>query len=113
MEGKDAVVVDLLLQLRLDKERMSRFDILPSEYQPLLMRLLEQEAPALHEKLDNSGLEWKKKTMCCLMALGLDDEEMMARASCLAPNSVKKYHKECRQLVDSLVAPSAPAQTNS
>ncbi len=104
MEGKDAVAVDLLLQLRLGKERMSRFDILPSEYQPLLMRLLEQEAPALHEKLDNSGLEWKKKTMCCLMALGLDDEEMMARASCLAPNSVKKYHKECRQLVDSWIA---------
>ncbi len=36
---------------------------------------------------------------CYLIALGLDDVEMMARAACLAPNSVKAYRKECLQVV--------------
>ena len=102
MTGSDAVAVDLLLQLRQEKERMSRFDIKPSEYLPLLKVLLEQESPTLHERLENSGLEWKKLTMCYLMALGLDDIDMMARAACLAVNSVKAYRKECREVVESL-----------
>ena len=54
------------------------------------------------EKLEKCELERKKLTMCYLMALGLDDVEMMARAACLAPNSVKAYRKECRELVQGL-----------
>ena len=95
MTVKDAVAVDLLMQLRYDQ--VGRYDIRPSEYLPLLEVLLKQENPALHERLANSGLERKKLTMCYLMALGLDDVEMMSRASCLAPNSVKAYRKECRE----------------
>lgn len=102
MHGRNAVAVDLLLQLRQNREKCSRFDIKSSEYLPLLKVLLEQENPALHNQLDNCGLEWKKLTMCYLMALGLDDVDMMSRAACLAPNSVKTYRKECRELLDSL-----------
>ena len=100
--GYDSIAVDLLLQLRLDKRGTFRYDIKPSEYLPLLKVLLEQESPALHERLENSGLEWKKLTMCYLMALGLDDVEMMSNAACLAVSSVKKYRKECREVVESL-----------
>ncbi|MBP3553991.1 MAG: hypothetical protein J6K05_12640, partial [Bacteroidaceae bacterium] len=100
--GRDAVAVDLLLQLRQPNERTSRFDIKPSSYLPLLKVLLGQENPVLHRKLDDCGLEWKKLTMCYLMALGLDDVEMMSRAACLAVNSVKAYRKECREVVESL-----------
>ena len=64
--------------------------------------LLEQESPSLHERLENSGLEWKKLTMCYLIALGLDDIDMMARAACLAVSSVKRYRKECREVVVAL-----------
>ena len=64
--------------------------------------LLEQESPSLHERLENSGLEWKKLTMCYLIALGLDDIDMMARAACLAVSSVKRYRKECREVVVTL-----------
>ena len=64
--------------------------------------LLEQESPSLHERLENSGLEWKKLTMCYLMVLGLDDIDMMARAACLAVSSVKRYRKECREVVVAL-----------
>ena len=102
MTGSNAVAVDLLLQLRQEKERMSRFDIKPSEYLPLLKVLLEQENPELHQRLENCGLEWKRLTMCYLMALGLDDIDMMSRAACLAINSVKAYRKECREAVAAL-----------
>ena len=64
--------------------------------------LLEQESPSLHERLENSGLEWKKLTMCYLIALGLDDIDMMVRAACLAVSSVKRYRKECREVVVAL-----------
>ena len=99
MRGRDAAAVDLLLQLRHNSETCSRFDIKPSEYLPLLKTLLEQENPALHSQLENCGLPNNKLTMCYLMALGLDDIDMMSRAACLAPNSVKAYRKECREVV--------------
>ena len=100
--GYDSIAVDLLLQLRLDKRGTFRYDIKPSEYLPLLKVLLEQESPSLHERLENSGLEWKKLTMCYLIALGLDDIDMMTRAACLAVSSVKRYRKECREVVVAL-----------
>lgn len=94
-----SVAVDLLLQLRMNKKGKFRYDIRATEHLPLLKMLLEQENPALHRKLDDCGLERKKLTMCYLIALGLDDVDMMACAACLAPNSVKVYRKECRELV--------------
>lgn len=97
-----SVAMDLLLQLRMNKKGKFRYDIRATEHLPLLKALLEQENPALHRKLDDCGLEWKKLTMCYLIALGLDDVDMMACAACLAPNSVKVYRKECRELVETL-----------
>ena len=102
MHGRDAIAVDMLLQFRYGEEVQARYDIRSDEYIPMLRNLLEQENPALAEKLEKCELERKKLTMCYLMALGLDDVEMMARAACLAPNSVKAYRKECRELVQSL-----------
>lgn len=99
MTGQDAVAIDLLLQLRYGEER-AKYDIRTSEYLPLLKTLLAHEAPQKHALLDGCGLEWKKLTICYLIALGLDDVEMMARAACLAPNSVKAYRKECLQVME-------------
>ena len=100
MKGYDVVAIDLLLQLKYGKEYQSRFDIRPSEYLPLLRVLLAHEYPEMGTTLDQSGLERNKLTMCYLIALGLDDVSMMARAACLAPNSVKAYRKECREIVE-------------
>ena len=102
MHGRDAIAVDMLLQFRYGEEVQARYDIRSDEYIPMLRELLEQENSALAEKLEKCELERKKLTMCYLMALGLDDVEMMARAACLAPNSVKAYRKECRELVQGL-----------
>jgi len=100
MHGRESVAVDMLLQLRYGEEVQARYDIRPSEYLPMLKELLLQENPALAERLDRCGLERKKLTMCYLIALGLDDVEMMSRAACLSVNSVKAYHRECREVVE-------------
>ena len=100
MHGRDAIAVDMLLQLRYGEEVQARYDIRPSEYLPMLKELLEQENPALAERLDRCGLERKKLTMCYLIALGLDDVEMMSRAACLSVNSVKTYRRECREVIE-------------
>jgi len=100
MHGRESVAVDMLLQLRYGEEVQARYDIRPSEYLPMLKELLLQENPALAERLDRCGLERKKLTMCYLMALGLDDVEMMSRAACLSVNSVKTYRRECREVIE-------------
>lgn len=100
MTGRDTVAVDLLLQLRYGKE-WAKYDIRISEYLPLLKTLLGHEDPIKFAILDKCDLDWKKLTMCYLIALGLDDVEMMSRAACLAPNSVKAYRKKCYEVVSS------------
>ena len=112
MHGRDAIAVDMLLQFRYGEEVQARYDIRSDEYIPMLRELLEQENPSLAEKLEKCELERKKLTMCYLMALGLDDVEMMARAACLAPNSVKAYRRECRDLVQGLNFEQCPARVN-
>ena len=53
----------------------------------------------MYTRLMQCEMEDYKRIMCCLIALGLDDVDMMARAACLSPHSVKAYRKECRELV--------------
>ena len=102
MHGRDSIAVDMLLQLRYGEEIRAKYDIRASEYLPMLQGLLEDENPALHHKLEGCGLPKNKMTMCYLIALGLDDVDMMSRAACLAPNSVKAYRKECREVIVAL-----------
>ena len=102
MHGRDSIAVDMLLQLRYGEEIRAKYDIRASEYLPILRGLLEVEDPALHHKLEGCGLPKNKMTMCYLIALGLDDVDMMSRAACLAPNSVKAYRKECREVIVAL-----------
>lgn len=99
LAGYDSTAVAMLMQLRYGKEN-ARVAVRTSEYLPLLKTLLTQENPEMNVRLEACGLEWNKLTICYLLALGLDDVEMMARAACLAPNTVKAYLKECRSVVD-------------
>ncbi len=98
--GYDSIAVDLLLQLRLNKKGTFRFDIRATEHLPLLKELLQRENPELLAQLVQCELEENRMILCCLIALGLDDVEMMACAACLAINSVKTYRRECREVVE-------------
>lgn len=95
--GYDSVAANLLLQLRLDREEQFTYEIRTSEHLTLLKVLLQKENSALYTRLMQCEMEDNKRIMCCLIALGLDDVDMMARAACLSPHSVKAYRKECRE----------------
>ncbi len=97
--GYDSVAANLLLQLRLDRQEQFTYEIRTSEHLTLLKVLLQKENPALYTRLMQCEMEDNKRIMCCLIALGLDDVDMMARAACLSPHSVKAYRKECRKAV--------------
>lgn len=99
LAGHDTTAVAMLMQLRYGKEN-ARVAVRTSEYLPLLKTLLKLENPEMNVRLETCGLEWNKLTICYLLALGIDDVEMMARAACLAPNTVKAYLKECKKVVD-------------
>lgn len=58
--------------------------------------------PALHARLEQCELDKKKRTLCCMIALGLDDIDMMAEAVCLSTYTVNDYCKECRGVVEAL-----------
>ena len=91
-----------LLGLRLKRKVDARYDIGREEYHYLMMQLLERENPALHARLEQCELDKKKWTLCCMIALGLDDIDMMAEAVCLSTYTVNDYCKEFRGVVEAL-----------
>ncbi len=100
--GEYKRAVDMLLGLRLKRKVDVRYDIEREEYHYLMTQLLERENPALYARLEQCELDKKKRTLCCMIALGLDDIDMMVEAVCLSPYTVKDYCKECREVVESL-----------
>jgi tetratricopeptide (TPR) repeat protein len=98
--GECKRAVDMLLTLRLKRKVDARYDIGREEYHYLMMQLMEQENPALYAQLEQCGLDKKKRTLCCMIALGLDDIDMMAEAVCLSPYTVKEYYKDCEEVVE-------------
>ena len=98
--GECKRAVDMLLSLRLKRKVDARYDIEREEYHYLMMQLLELEQPDLHAKLVQCELDKKKRTLCCMIALGLDDIDMMAEAVCLSPYTVNDYCKECEEVVE-------------
>ena len=72
------------------------------EIRPMLIALLDAEYPGVRQSLDALANNQTKRFMCYLIVLGLDDEEMMYRATGKRVETIKKYHKECRQLVEAL-----------
>ena len=98
--GECKRAVDMLLTLRLKRKVDARYDIGREEYHYLMMQLMEQENPALYAQLEQCVLDKKKRTLCCMIALGLDDIDMMAEAVCLSPYTVKEYYKDCEEMVE-------------
>ena len=98
-DGEYKRAVDMLLGLRLKRKVDVRYDIRREEYHYLMMQLLEQENPALYAKLEQCEMDKKKRTLCCMIALGLDDIDMMAEAVCLSPHTVRGYYRECCEVI--------------
>lgn len=101
LEAKVENIACLLMQLKHGnmyvEKPLPRKDILP-----MLTALLDEEYPGMRQRIDGLTNNTTKRTVCYLIALKLDDEEMMYRATNIKLETVRKYRKECRDLVANL-----------
>lgn len=66
---------------------------------PMLTTLLDEECPGIRERIDALTPNTTKQVMCYLIALDLNDEDMMFRATGKKLDTIRKYHKECEALM--------------
>lgn len=83
------------------QEQGKRYDI--EEIQALLFELLNVEYPGMSGSIHNYTTNMTKRILCCLIALGFDDEVMHFRAiPNVSEKTVRNYHKECRKIVEDI-----------
>ncbi len=96
--GKVEQIGALLMQLK--HGNMYVGEEIPSEkFRPMIEALLDEECPGMCERIDALTNNPTKQLMCYLIALDLNDEEMMYRASCKKLQTVQRYRKECEELM--------------
>lgn len=88
----------LLMQLKHGKMYVSE-QIPDEKFRPMIESLLDAERPGMRERIDASTNNLTKQLMCYLIALDLNDEDMMFRATGKKLDTVRKYHKECEALM--------------
>lgn len=95
-------VATLLIQLKHGRLFVER-EIPEEEIVPMLVALLEEEYPGMRQRIDDLTNNATKQVMCYLIALELDDEKMMARATNKKSDTIQRYHRECQLLVEPLM----------
>lgn len=99
--GKVRQIGALLMQLK--HGNMYVGEEIPSEkFRPMIEALLDEEYPEMRERIDALTNNPTKQMMCYLMTLGLNDEEMMYRASCKKLQTIRRYHRECQLLMETI-----------
>lgn len=88
----------LLMQLKHGNMYVSE-QIPDEKFRPMIESLLDAERPGMRERIDASTNNLTKQLMCYLIALDLNDEDMMFRATGKKLDTVRKYHKECEALM--------------
>ena len=101
LDGKVEHIGALLMQLKYGNMYVG--EEIPGEmYRPMIEALLDAERPGMRERIDALTNNPTKRMMCYLIALELNDEEMMYRASGKRLDTIRRYRKECREVVESL-----------
>ena len=101
LDGKVEHIGALLMQLKYGNMYVG--EEIPDEmYRPMIEALLDAERPGMRERIDALTNNPTKRMMCYLIALKLNDEEMMYRASGKRLDTIRRYRKECREVVESL-----------
>ncbi len=99
--GKVRQIGALLMQLK--HGNMYVGEEIPSEkFRPMIEALLDEECPEMRERIDALTNNPTKQMMCYLMTLGLNDEEMMYRASCKKLQTIRRYYRECEEMMEGL-----------
>lgn len=95
-------VATLLIQLKHGHLFVER-QVPEKEVVPMLVALLEEECPGMRQRIDALTNNTTKRVMCYLIALDLDDEDMMFRATNTKPDTVQRYHRVCQLLMEPLM----------
>ena len=72
------------------------------EIRPMIEALLDEVCPAMRQRIDNMTNNLTKQMMCYLIALDLNDEEMMYRATRKKLETIRRYHRECQLLMETI-----------
>ena len=97
--GKVEQIGALLMQLK--HGNMYVGEEIPSEkFRPMIEALLDEECPGMRERVDALTNNPTKQLMCYLIALDLNDEEMMFRVTGKKLQTVQRYRKECEELME-------------
>ena len=99
VNGKTNQIGALLMQLKHGNMYVGE-QIPDEEIRPMIEALLDEECPGMRRRIDNMTNNPTKQMMCYLMALGLSDEDMMYRASGKKLQTVKRYYKECEEMME-------------
>lgn len=101
LDGKVERIGALLMQLK--HGGMYVGEEVPDEmYRPMIEALLDAECPGMREHIDALTNNPTKRMMCYLIALELNDEEMMYRASGKRLDTIRRYHRECKLLMGTM-----------
>ncbi len=98
VSGKTKQICALLMQLKHGTMYVGE-EIPDEEIRPMIEALLDEVCPAMRQRIDNMTNNPTKQMMCYLIALELDDEEMMYRATRKKLDTIRRYYKECEELM--------------
>lgn len=99
VSGKTKQIGALLMQLKHGTMYVGE-EIPDEEIRPMIEALLDEVCPAMRQRIDNMTNNLTKQMMCYLIALELDDEEMMYRATRKKLETIRRYHRECQLLME-------------
>ena len=98
MNGKVENIATLLIQLKYGGTHVE-MPIAETDYLPMLMALIDAELPGMRQQIDALTNNTTKRVMCYLIVLGLDDMTIMFRITGKREDTIKRYYRECRELV--------------
>ncbi|MBQ8606703.1 MAG: hypothetical protein IJ417_00730 [Bacteroidaceae bacterium] len=99
LKGVYENTIILLKQLKYGKIFVGKLAIPEEEYSSIITNLFESEHPEMIPQINRQTSNSVKRLMCYLIVLGLDDENIMYRVTKVQSDTIRRYRKECLQIV--------------
>ena len=99
-QGGNNAAVLLLLQIQSNSsDRMRGMRIRRESYLPLLREYAEYLSPGIATRMDEAALPPNKQIVVCLLYAGITDNNLIAEAAALSPDTVRIYRKDLQRFL--------------
>lgn len=99
-QGGNNAAVLLLLQIQSNSsDRMRGMRIRRESYLPLLREYAEYLSPGIGTRMDDAALPANKQIVVCLLYAGITDNNLIAEAAALSPDTVRIYRKDLQRFL--------------